>query len=105
MVDNKQDFVRRAKLNDSILKKNGLIFTGAAFAGTRSAAEFDRNSNRRPLGKKLRQPSHETWFQCARGSLVSQFSRPQCLVGRSRVSSLPGLEDLRGDSLPALSVI
>src|ERR1700691_282339 len=60
MVDDKQNFARRAKLDDGVLKENdALVFLGTgvavaiviviAIAG--SAAQFDGNPHRRGFGK------------------------------------------------------
>ena len=67
-VDHKQNFVRRAELDDGVLKEDGFVFVGApiavavaiavAIAIARVAAEFDGDPYRRGSGKETGQAAY-----------------------------------------------
>ena len=65
-VDHKQNFARRAELDDGVLKKNAFVFVGAgtavAIAVAMGAAEFDGNPHRRGIGKEPGQAADDVWF-------------------------------------------
>src|SRR6202162_2009385 len=97
-VEHKQDFVRRAKLDDGLLEENILAFAflfadgwiaisiailavDFAVAVALGAAEPDRNPHRSGFGKEPRQPAYDVLFE----------STSSCLVGHGRPRS-PELE-------------
>ncbi len=101
-VEYEQNFAPGAKFNDRILKKNILAFAFAFTGGLNAvavalgAAEPDRNPHRSGFGKEPRQPAYEIWFESMSSGLVGH-DRPRSRSLGSRVPSLPGLEELRGD--------
>src|SRR6266852_561098 len=92
-VEHKQNFVRRAELDDGVLKKDVfvLVFAGGEIAiGTAvavsvavsvgindSAAELDRDPHRSGFGKEPGQAAYDVWFERA----------SSCLVGHGKTST------------------
>src|SRR5216684_5953148 len=94
-VEHKQNFVRRAELDDGVLKKDvlGCLFVGGLIAiavGTAvsvsvavsvgiddSAAELDRDSHGSGFRKEPGQAAYDVWFERA----------SSCLVGHGKTST------------------
>jgi hypothetical protein len=79
--DHEQNFVRRAELDDRVLKKFVLAFVGAGGAiavavsisvavVAMAAAELDGNPHRRGFRKEPRQAAYDVWFWSASSCLV-----------------------------------
>ena len=107
VVDHKQDFVRRAKLNDGVLEKDIFVFAGIAVAIAvaiavgmdMSAAEFDREFAPGWLREKI-SPNGLRFPIRARERLPGWALKPQSRGSWNRlISLLPGLEELLGDSI------
>src|ERR1700674_3745435 len=93
-VEHKQTFLRRAELDDGVLKKDVLaclfvgghiaIATAAAVSGAvvtiLGAAELDRDPHRSGIGKEPGQAAYDVWFERASSCLVGH--------GRPRPGSL-----------------
>ncbi len=75
-VDHKQNFARRAELDDGVLKKNAFVLVGAgaaiAFGVAMGAAELDGNPHRRGFGKEPSQAANDVRFTSVSSCLVGQ---------------------------------
>jgi hypothetical protein len=105
-INRKQDFARRAKLNDGVLKKDvlGLVrgrvawavavaavtVSIAVVAWAKGAAEFDRDTHGRGVGKESRQAIDDVLF----------WSASRCLIGHCNLN--PG--GVEQSSLPVFLV-
>src|ERR1700682_1240142 len=90
-VEHKQNFVRRAELDDGVLKKDALacLFVGGHIAIATAvavsvavvtilgAAELDRDPHRSGIGKEPGQAAYDVWFERA----------SSCLVGHGKTST------------------